>query len=344
MLAGDEFGGLMAGLRRTLGLTQEALADRSGVSVRTIRNLEAGRVGRPRPASVSLLAGALELTGPQRSRFELTARGADLGPQFADTPVMRSPAESLVGRKADLAYLLSAVPKTPLVVLTGPGGTGKTRLAIAAADLLASGFPDGVGVAELGMLAAGAVVDQFLDATAKLRGEIAATNLTYLPIATYSPVDPVNGYGDYFNIDMTRSLEKTSFYAFRGPSARYVAARLRRARSYPQEVRVAMLNPGDSAAISRRSSDRLQWLRSEGKTAADLERELHDELINTVVSLFDYRKICPVQLLYVEDTAVYRYEMFDDSVFVSWYHGPQSAGRRCRNLFDSRISLSCTAP
>jgi hypothetical protein len=173
----------------------------------------------------------------------------------------------------------------------------------------------------------GAVADQFLDATAKLRGEIAATNLTYLPIATYSPLDPVDGYGDYFNIDMTRSLEKTSFYAFRGPSARYVAARLRRARSYPQEVRVAMLNPGDSAAISRRSSDRLQWLRSEGKTAADLERELHDELIITVVSLFDYRKICPVQLLYVEDTAVYRYEMFDDSVFVSWYHGPQSAGR-----------------
>jgi len=68
-----EFGGLVAGLRRTRGLTQEALADRSGVSVRTIRNLEAGRVSRPRPASVSLLANALELNGPQRTTFEMTA-------------------------------------------------------------------------------------------------------------------------------------------------------------------------------------------------------------------------------------------------------------------------------
>src|SRR5438105_7101367 len=67
-----EFGGWVAGLRRTRGLTQEALADRSGISVRTIRNLEAGRVGRPRPASVSLLANALELNGSQRTTFETT--------------------------------------------------------------------------------------------------------------------------------------------------------------------------------------------------------------------------------------------------------------------------------
>jgi predicted ATPase len=159
MHTGEEFGGLLAGLRRSLGLTQETLADRSGLSVRTIRNLEAGRIGRPRPASVSLLAGALELTGPQRTSFEMKARAADPVPRFADASAMGPPGHSplpgsLVGREADLAFLLRLVPETRLVVLTGPGGVGKTRLAIAAANLMTSGYPDGVRIAQLGMLAA----------------------------------------------------------------------------------------------------------------------------------------------------------------------------------------------
>jgi len=182
-----EFGGLVAGLRRTRGLTQEALADRSGVSVRTIRNLEAGRVSRPRPASVSLLANALELNGPQRTTFEMTAwsdggmiawsddgaaaswvAGSDRVPDDDDAgdpaafppgsassgPGRHPLVESLIGREADIARLLRIVPETPLVLLTGPGGVGKTRLAIATAHLMAPGYPDGVRVAQLGALAA----------------------------------------------------------------------------------------------------------------------------------------------------------------------------------------------
>lgn len=123
---------------------------------------------------------------------------------------------------------------------------------------------------------------------------------------------------------MTRSLEETRFYAFRGPSARYVAARLRESNHYPQQVKVAMLSPGDPRAIQRRAADRAPWGRSQGRDMQQLESDLRHELILSVVSLFDYRSFCPVDLLYVEDTAVYRYEMFDDSVYVSWYDSPRS--------------------
>ncbi|TRV73108.1 hypothetical protein FKN01_28200 [Streptomyces sp. 130] len=167
--------------------------------------------------------------------------------------------------------------------------------------------------------------ESFGDHAHKLASAVAQGNKEFLPDAVYPPLDPKNGeYGHRFNTDMTRSLEKTGFYAFRGPSARYVAARLRESTHYPQQVKVAMLSPGDPRAIQRRAADRVPWERFQGMDVQDLESKLRQELIITVVSLFDYRRYCPVNLLYVEDTAVHRYEIFDDSVYVAWYGSPRS--------------------
>jgi predicted ATPase/class 3 adenylate cyclase/Tfp pilus assembly protein PilF len=56
------------------------------------------------------------------------------------------PATPLVGRDADLARLCAALggPGVRLVMLTGPGGVGKTRLSLAAAAVLGEAFADGV--------------------------------------------------------------------------------------------------------------------------------------------------------------------------------------------------------
>ena len=56
------------------------------------------------------------------------------------------PAEvtSLVGRQAELAQLAALLGVARLVTVTGPGGVGKTRLALRAAGQAASRYPDGV--------------------------------------------------------------------------------------------------------------------------------------------------------------------------------------------------------
>ena len=63
------------GHRLRRGMSQEDLADRTGLSVRTIRYLESGKAGRPRPETARLLADAFGLEGEQRERFHLALSG-----------------------------------------------------------------------------------------------------------------------------------------------------------------------------------------------------------------------------------------------------------------------------
>ncbi|HUJ67748.1 MAG TPA: adenylate/guanylate cyclase domain-containing protein, partial [Acidimicrobiales bacterium] len=65
---------------------------------------------------------------------------------------------SFVGRKADVAEVAKLIDSERLVTLTGPGGIGKTRLALQAAAELALSFDDGVWLVELAGLASGSEV------------------------------------------------------------------------------------------------------------------------------------------------------------------------------------------
>jgi tetratricopeptide (TPR) repeat protein/DNA-binding XRE family transcriptional regulator len=69
------FGRLLRDHRRTAGLTQEELAERSGISVRAIADAESGRTKRPHRRSVQLMAAALHLAGPDRAAFCAAGRG-----------------------------------------------------------------------------------------------------------------------------------------------------------------------------------------------------------------------------------------------------------------------------
>jgi predicted transcriptional regulator len=61
------FGVVLRHRRERLSPAQEALAQRSGIGVRTIRDLETARVRRPPVASVRLLSDALHLDGGPRA-------------------------------------------------------------------------------------------------------------------------------------------------------------------------------------------------------------------------------------------------------------------------------------
>ncbi len=75
----------------------------------------------------------------------------------AQLPVRLTP---LVGRESELNDIVQAVTRARLLTLTGPGGTGKTRLALAAARSARESFPAGVCWVELAQIEDPGIVGQ----------------------------------------------------------------------------------------------------------------------------------------------------------------------------------------
>ncbi|PRX01774.1 UNVERIFIED_ORG: transcriptional regulator, partial [Actinomadura viridilutea] len=112
--------------------------------------------GRPREALESFaslraqLADELGLDpGPELvalHRAILTQDPSLGGPPRGNLP---APVSELIGRDAAIAEIEARLRGDRLVTLTGPGGVGKTRLALAVADRVAAAFPDGAWLVEL---------------------------------------------------------------------------------------------------------------------------------------------------------------------------------------------------
>lgn len=133
----EQFGALLKSHRMRRGTTQRQLADLSTVSIRAIRDLELGRSRRPRRDTVRLIADGLRLGSRERARLEAAADDLRLiyGASFAPPP---APLAGLVGRDAEVGVLKELLRSGGhrLVSVTGLGGVGKTRLALAVAGAL----------------------------------------------------------------------------------------------------------------------------------------------------------------------------------------------------------------
>src|SRR5579872_7367522 len=177
-----QFATLLHRCRLAAGLSQDELAERAGLSARGISDLERGVRRMPYLATVRRLADALAVSEVDRARLLTAARGEldetltspaaarpthTAAPQRSDPPndEPRQTSQAsrtnlphergkLIGRERELTQLAALLRREDvgLVTLTGAGGSGKTRLAIAVASELVDDFQDGVFLAVLAPL------------------------------------------------------------------------------------------------------------------------------------------------------------------------------------------------
>lgn len=166
--AATSFGERLRHLRESAGLTQEELAERAGLTSKGVGALERGVRRHPYPHTVRALADALELDAAERAAFAalLPRRGsgattsAPAPPALLATaqrlPLLQPPVQSteLIGRERELAEAqqLLADSSVRLLTLTGPGGVGKTRLAVQLAPTLHGRFSRGSAFVDLAPL------------------------------------------------------------------------------------------------------------------------------------------------------------------------------------------------
>lgn len=142
----ERFGALLRRLRQAKALTQGQLGERAGISEKTISRLERGNKA-PRAANVRELIKVLEPDDLMEEEFIAATIWAKKKPQrqqstnaslpaSPESPVLPTPDE-LVGRERERDEIVERFLRGQrFLVVTGPGGVGKTRLASAVAQVL----------------------------------------------------------------------------------------------------------------------------------------------------------------------------------------------------------------
>lgn len=154
------FGAWVRLLRKSADITQDELARRVGCSLSAIRKIETDQ-RRPSRQVALLLARALGIPAPREVEFIKVARGERRTELFASiesgTPLSAStigkkiyspplPALPIIGRGPELSQVIHLLgsDNCRLLTILGPGGIGKSRLAIEAGQYLRSQYPLGV--------------------------------------------------------------------------------------------------------------------------------------------------------------------------------------------------------
>jgi predicted ATPase/DNA-binding CsgD family transcriptional regulator/transcriptional regulator with XRE-family HTH domain len=160
MQEAPQFGRWLKRLRADQDLTQEALAERVGCAPQTLRMFEGGQ-RRPSRELAERLADVLGVSAAERAEFLRIARTRTVADPTSATaqdavrpslrPSLPVPPTPLIGRQREQAEVTQRLsdPHSRLVTIVGPGGAGKTRLAIQVTTDLAPMFDDGAAFVSL---------------------------------------------------------------------------------------------------------------------------------------------------------------------------------------------------
>src|SRR5262245_11067224 len=157
----NQFGSWLRGRRKALDLTQAELASQIGCAVVTVKKIET-TAQRPSKQMAERLAKVLSIAPPEQAAFVAFARGLSATPP-AGLPLrteasladhLPSPPTPFVGRSEEMALLRQRLddPDCRLLTLVGPGGIGKTRLAVEAAHKQRAHFVHGAHFVSLALV------------------------------------------------------------------------------------------------------------------------------------------------------------------------------------------------
>ena len=115
-------------LRGRLGLSQEQLARRLGVSFATVNRWESGRTQlSPRALrAIADLEAELAPAGPAAPAVPAPAAARPAAPASAAPAGLPLAQTSFIGRERELTELAAVIAESRLVSLIGPGGAGKS--------------------------------------------------------------------------------------------------------------------------------------------------------------------------------------------------------------------------
>ncbi len=156
----EGFGAVLRARRLAAGLTQDELAKVAGLAGRTVRAIES-KQRKPHKRNMQALSEALDLCEQGYELSEAAGRGGPVASpvdpnRHPPTHVLLwpTPPTSLVGREREVVDVVALLRRgaTSLVTLTGPGGVGKTRLALRVAEEASSLYSDGAVMVPLASL------------------------------------------------------------------------------------------------------------------------------------------------------------------------------------------------
>jgi predicted ATPase/class 3 adenylate cyclase len=166
-IAAAGHGGQILLSERTSSLVENRLPD--GIELRRLGRYRLKDLDDPEQLTQVVIDGLSTDFAPLRT-LDVTVR-------------VPTPRSTLVGRSEEIGHVVSLLEDARMVTLTGPGGTGKSRVAIAAAHRLAGMFPDGVFFVPLD-----SVTDPEL---------VAGTILGVLGVTSHGASDPSQQLEDY---------------------------------------------------------------------------------------------------------------------------------------------------
>ncbi|MGW5671057.1 ATP-binding protein, partial [Micromonospora sp. NPDC003776] len=187
----ERLAGLLIRALHRAGRSAEALAEYERLRATLADSLGSDPGPELAALHLEILRGAVT-TGPAPSGG---TDGAAAGTSAASAPGVparcRLPATltSFVGREKEVTAVAALLDRYRLVTLTGPGGAGKTRLAVESGRAVAGRFPDGVWLVELAPVTDPAEVPQAVLAALGLREQAL---LSRAGRGVPEPVEPVD--------------------------------------------------------------------------------------------------------------------------------------------------------